>query len=262
MNKETLFVSDLHIASNKCKAKHLKNFIKQTSSDSIYLVGDIIDIWRFQQAFKMDADTQTDHVDCIRRLLKKGKSGEVHYIWGNHDEFMHRFSESRSFGGIHLHEQCDYIASDGRRYLVMHGHQFDLICKFKFGTLLSKIGDIGYEWLIDLNEIYNWLRKRLGFQYSSLSKYVKVKFKKASMFIGSFEKHLAEHAEKHGYDGVICGHIHDPADKTIKTPDMRRGIHYLNCGCWTDQENMTYIIDRGDGSGLKLEKYTSDEQDI
>lgn len=126
----------------------------------------------------MDQNTQTDHVDCIRKILKKGKSGNVHYIWGNHDEFMHRFSESRSFGGIHLSEREDYIASDGRRYLVLHGHQFDLICKYKIGTLISKIGDIGYEILINVNDWYNWIRRKLGLQYSSLSKYIKVKFKK------------------------------------------------------------------------------------
>jgi len=244
--KQTLFISDLHIASNKCKAKLLSEFIKKDESSCLYLVGDIIDIWRFNQAFKMDIETQTHHVDCIRRLLKKSKHGEVHYIWGNHDEFMHRFSESKSFGGVHLHERCDYTASDGRRYLVLHGHQFDLVCKYKIGTFLSKIGDFGYEWLIDINEWYNWIRKKMGLQYSSLSKYVKVKFKKATMFIGNFEKHLSEYAEKHGYDGVICGHIHEPADKMIGK------IHYLNCGCWTDEANLNYLIDKGDGSGIIL----------
>lgn len=251
MNK-AIFISDLHLASNKCKANHLKSFLKEIDCKDLFLVGDIIDIWRFQQAFRMDQNTQTDHVDCIRKILKKGKSGNVHYIWGNHDEFMHRFSESRSFGGIHLSEREDYIASDGRRYLVLHGHQFDLICKYKIGTLISKIGDIGYEILINVNDWYNWIRRKLGLQYSSLSKYIKVKFKKAAMFIGSFEKHLAEYADKHGYDGVICGHIHDPADKLIKTKDMSKSIHYLNCGCWTDEANMNYLIDTGDGSGIKL----------
>jgi UDP-2,3-diacylglucosamine pyrophosphatase LpxH len=246
----TLFISDLHLASNKCKAHHLLEFLKKDESIDTYLVGDIIDIWRFQQAFRMDATTQSYHVDCIRKILKRSsKRGSVHYIWGNHDEFMYRFSESKSFGGVHLHERCDYTASDGRRYLVLHGHQFDLICKFKFGILVSKIGDYSYDVLIEINEWYNWVRKKLGFQYSSLSKYVKVKFKKASMFIGSFEKHLAEYAKQNNYDGVICGHIHDPADKMIN------GIHYLNCGCWTDEENLNYLLDKGDGSGIMLCKY-------
>jgi len=251
--KTALFLSDLHLASNKCKAARLKEFLKEDESNNVFLVGDILDIWRFQQAFRMDAKTQTDHVDCIRKLLKKGKSGEVHYIWGNHDEFMHRFSESRSFGGIHLHERCEYMASDGRRYLVLHGHQFDLVCKYKIGTFISKIGDIGYDILIEVNDWYNWVRQKLGFRYSSLSKFIKVKFKKATMFIGSFEKHLAEYAEKHGYDGVICGHIHEPADKMIGK------IHYMNCGCWTDEENLTYIRDIG--KGLELCKHQQSGKD-
>lgn len=247
---KAVFISDLHLASNKCKATHLKDFLKEHDSHDLYLVGDIIDIWRFQQAFKMATDTQTAHIDCIRRLLKRGKTGSVHYIWGNHDEFMNRFSESQSFGGIHLHERCEYMASDGRRYLVLHGHQFDLVCKYRIGTLISKIGDIGYEILIEVNDWYNWARRKMGLRYSSLSKYIKVKFKKAAMFIGSFERHLAEYAERHGYDGVICGHIHDPADKILISRETGKGIHYLNCGCWTDEANLNYIVD--DGEGLVL----------
>lgn len=250
---KAIFISDLHLASNKCKADYLKEFLKQHNSDELYLVGDIIDIWRFQQAFKMDNITQTNHVDCIRKILKKGKFGTVHYIWGNHDEFMHRFSESKSFGGIHLAERYEYIASDNKKYLVIHGHQFDLVCKYKIGILFAKMGDVGYDILIEVNDWYNWIRQKLGFEYSSLSKYIKVKFKKAAMFIGNFERHLAEYAEKHGYDGVICGHIHDPSDKFIQTKDMKKQIHYLNCGCWTDQTNMTYIVD--DGKGLILCKH-------
>lgn len=247
-----LFLSDLHLASNKCKARHLSRFLKENICENTYLVGDVIDIWRFSQAFRMDVATQTDHVDCIRRLLKRGKTGQVHYIWGNHDEFMHRFSESKSFGGIHLNERCDYTASDGRKYLVLHGHQFDLVCKYKIGTFLSKIGDFGYEGLIEVNEWYNWIRKKLGLRYASLSKFVKVKFKKATMFIGNFEKHLAAYAEANGYDGVICGHIHEPSNKMIGK------IHYLNCGCWTDEANLTYLIDRGDGNGIMLCKHETE----
>jgi len=41
-------------------------------------------------------------------------------------------------------------------------------------------------------------------------------------------------AEKNGCDGVICGHIHQPADLIINNK------HYLNSGDWI--ENRTAIL--------------------
>ena len=248
MNK-AIFLSDLHIASRKCKSEHLSEFLKTNDSVETYLVGDIIDIWRLTQAFKFSKDEQKNHINIVRKLLKRSKKDrQVHYIYGNHDEILSRFEETKSFGNIYLHERCEYIASDGRKYLVIHGHQFDILSQYDWSTWVGKLGDIGYEVMMDINEVYNRIRRLLGLRYFSLSKMVKVKVKKAAYFISNFEKTLAEYAKSHGYDGVICGHIHDPADKMID------GIHYLNCGCWTDIANLNYVIDRGQG-GLKLESY-------
>ncbi len=248
MNK-AIFLSDLHIASRKCKSDYLNEFLKANDSVETYLVGDIIDIWRLTQAFNFSKEEQKRHINIVRKLLKRSKKDrQVHYIYGNHDEILSRFEESKSFGNIHLHEKCDYIASDGRKYLVIHGHQFDILSKYDWSTWVGKLGDIGYEVMMDINEVFNRIRRMLGLRYFSLSKMVKVKVKKAAYFISNFEKTLSEYAKSHGYDGVICGHIHDPADKMID------GVHYLNCGCWTDIENLTYIIDRGQ-DGLKLESY-------
>lgn len=244
MNR-AVFISDLHLASKKSKADHLHTFLKSMNTDHLYMVGDVIDIWRFRQAFSMGATKQRETVKCIDRLLRLSKKTRIHYIWGNHDEFMARFRGSSGFGDISLSERADYVAGDGRRYLVLHGHQFDLLAKYAWSPIVGKLGDMGYDIMITINEWYNWIRRKLGLRYWSLSKYVKVKFKSATMFVDRFENITSEYARRHGYDGVICGHIHDPQDKEVN------GIHYLNCGCWTDETNLSYLVD--DGRGLRLE---------
>jgi UDP-2,3-diacylglucosamine pyrophosphatase LpxH len=251
-----LFISDLHLGSNKAKAGHLLEFLKLDKSSITYLVGDIIDIWSLRQSFVFSREVKQIHTDCVRKFLKRAaKRDRLYYIYGNHDEFLADFVGMADFMNIELQEQASYTASDGRKYLVIHGHQFDILSTMRHGRLVGKIGDMGYDILIELNEIYNKIRGWLGLKYFSLSKMIKVKVKKAASFIQNFETSLAEYAALHGYDGVICGHIHEPANKMVN------GVHYLNCGCWTDIENLTYIIDKLDGAGLKLERHFAKEMD-
>ena len=251
----SIFLSDLHIASKKCKAKQLNNFLKNIETDQIFLVGDIIDAWRFHQSFKFSIQEQIEHINVIRKLLKHAaKKQHVYYVYGNHDEIMEKFGEVGVFGNISVCERTSYISSNNKKYLVIHGQQFDILSKYNWGKFIGKIGDVGYEILIDINEVYNKIRKLFGLKYFSLSKLAKVKIKKAAYFIHNFETALAEYAKLNGYDGVVCGHIHDPSDKMID------GIHYLNCGCWTDTSNMTYLIDTGDGTGLHLKNYHPEDK--
>lgn len=243
-------MSDLHLASKKAKADHIRAFLKEVETKDLYLVGDIVDIWRFKQAFSLGPEKQRDTIKCIDRLLRLSKHTNIHYIWGNHDEFLSKFKVASGFGDITLHERTDYVSSDGRRYLVLHGHQFDLMAKYAWSPWVGKIGDIGYDFMITINEWYNWIRRKLGMRYWSLSKYIKVKFKQAVTFVDRFENITTEYARRLGYDGVICGHIHDPQDKMVN------GIHYLNCGCWTDESNLSYLIDNGEGIRLEYKENT------
>ena len=73
----------------------------------------------------------------------------------------------------------------------------------------------------------------------SLSKYVKDHVKSSVSFITDFESILSEHAKRHRYDGVICGHIHKAEIRTID------GIEYLNCGDWV--ESCTAIVETYEG---------------
>ena len=42
----TVFISDLHLGSKHCNADALLNFLDTLETDSLYLVGDIVDGWR------------------------------------------------------------------------------------------------------------------------------------------------------------------------------------------------------------------------
>ena len=246
MHEKTVFMSDMHLAAKKSKARHIHEFLDSydpKSLNSIYLVGDVVDIWKFKQVMNMPKRSQKYHLRCIDKLIRMSNKGvEVRYIWGNHDEFLARFAGSKSFGNISLSERESYTCSEGKKYLVLHGHQFDLMSRY---MLVGKLGDNCYDLAIWFNEKLNRIRMMLGMKYWSVSKYLKTKVKRASQFIDRFENISTDYAKENGYDGVICGHIHDPKDCMVN------GIRYINLGCWTDISNLTYAVDEGRGIELK-----------
>jgi UDP-2,3-diacylglucosamine pyrophosphatase LpxH len=93
--------------------------------------------------------------------------------------------------------------------------------------------------MLDLNDFFNWCRRILGMRYWSLSKYVKIKVKRAAQFIESFEEVICRYAKDRKYDGVICGHIHTPEIKTVN------GITYMNDGDWV--ESCSALVEHIDG---------------
>jgi UDP-2,3-diacylglucosamine pyrophosphatase LpxH len=251
MHYRAVFLSDFHLASKKCRTKELNKFLKENEFDNLYLVGDIVDIWRFKQVFHMNREKQNEHLEVIERILKMARKGTtVHYIYGNHDEFMGKFIGGSIFGNISLHERIEHTTSSGKKYLIMHGHQFDLLTKYPVSSTIYKIGDYGYEFLLGVNEWYNLARRMLGLRYWSISKYVKIKVKRATQFIESFEEVVSHYARERKYDGIICGHLHDPKMKS------KNGFVYANTGCWTEKDNCTFLYEDNHGN-LKLKSYSS-----
>ena len=160
---------------------------------------------------------------------------EVIYLRGNHDDFLGRLLPMQ-FDRLSLVE--DYILeSSSGKYLVLHGDVFDGIVKNM--VVLAHLGDMGYNLLLRLNRFYNWFRALRGKEYFSLSQAIKARVKQAVSFVDKFEDQIASLARDRGCRGVICGHIHTPADKMIGD------IHYLNSGDWV--ESMTAIVEHYDG---------------
>lgn len=231
---KTLFLSDIHLGTKDSKAKEILELIEEIKFERLILVGDIIDGWALSRGSKL----KNQHTKLIRKILKLGESGvEIIWIRGNHDDFLRNLIPY-TLGNINIME--DYILeSDNKKYYIMHGDAFDVFVT-KMGWI-AKIGSIGYDMALWLNRWYNRYRKLRGKPYFSLSKQIKNSVKKATNFINDFEEVISDMAKQKGYDGVICGHIHQPEDKI-----MNNGIHYLNCGDWV--ENLTYITEDFDGS--------------
>ena len=143
-----------------------------------------------------------------------------------------------NFGGIQVVDEYIHTAADGRRYLLIHGDEFDQVTRHHRWVAL--LGDIAYNALVRINAWLSWLRRRLNRPgYWSLAGYAKRKVKTAVSFIFDFEDSVIRAARERGVDGVICGHIHSA---TIRAAD---GMTYLNCGDWVD--SCTAIVEHLDG---------------
>ena len=232
----SIFVSDVHLGTKDCKAGQLNNFLKHNSCDTLYLVGDIIDAWKIQQN---KWRWKQSHTNVVRRVLGHAKRGtRVVFIAGNHDEFLRpMIPYGFSFGLVEIHNQIEHTGADGKHYLVVHGDLFDGITRL--APWIAFLGDKAYDFVLGLNNKFNWIRRRMGFGYFSLSKFLKHKVKKAVDFIFKFEENLANYCKKRGFDGVICGHIHHAEIKEIN------GVTYMNDGDWV--ESCTALVEHHDG---------------
>jgi UDP-2,3-diacylglucosamine pyrophosphatase LpxH len=229
----SVFLSDIHLGTRACRADLAADFLHRVACERLYLVGDIVDGWRLRKAWHWDRD----HDEVIRRVLALARDGaEVTYIPGNHDEMLRDWL-GLELAGIRIAREAVHEAADGRRFLVVHGDEFDGV--IRYGRVVSALGDIGYDAAVWLNRIYNGVRRRFCYPYWSLAQWLKRQVKGAATAIARFEGALAQAARARGFDGVVCGHIHQPEMRDI------HGLLYLNDGDWV--ENCTALVEHEDG---------------
>jgi UDP-2,3-diacylglucosamine pyrophosphatase LpxH len=233
MRVRSVWISDLHLGTPGCRAVDLLEFLRHYDCDHLFLVGDIVDGWQLRRSWYWP---QT-HNDVIQKLLRKARKGtHVVFIPGNHDEFARRYVEHH-FGGIEVAEDWIHTTADGRRLWITHGDLFDGV--IQRAAWLAHVGDSLYEFTLKLNRHFNTFRARLGLPYWSLSKYLKLKVKRAVSYVGDFEGAVAREARRRGVDGVVCGHIHHAEMRTID------GVLYCNDGDWV--ESLTALVEHRDG---------------
>ena len=229
----TIWISDVHLGTTGCQAARLLEFLRATESQTLYLVGDIIDGWQLKRRWYWDQA----HNNVVQTVLKKAKKGtEVIFVPGNHDEVVRQFIDL-DFGGIRIRDEHVHVTAQGKRMLVLHGDRFDGV--IACAKWLAYVGDSLYTVILKFNQVYNSWRARAGLPYWSLSQYLKLKVKNAVSYISSFEHALAAEARKKGLDGVICGHIHKPEIRDID------GITYCNDGDWV--ESLSALVEDLDG---------------
>jgi UDP-2,3-diacylglucosamine pyrophosphatase LpxH len=230
----TIFISDVHLGTRGCKAEYLADFLAKNACDTLYLVGDIVDGWQLKRRwFWPEA-----HNRVVHEILHKVDIGtRVVFVPGNHDEFLRPFC-GREYAGVEVVREAIHETADGKRLMVIHGDQFDGV--INFAKWLAHLGAWAYDKALAVNEALHSIRRALGLPYWSLSNYLKHAVKDAVEYVCRFEDVVAHAAEARGFDGVICGHIHQARIRTIGN------ILYLNDGDWV--ESCTALVEDARGT--------------
>jgi UDP-2,3-diacylglucosamine pyrophosphatase LpxH len=241
----SVFISDVHLGFRGCSAEFLLDFLRSMRTDTLYLVGDIIDVWSLKKSFFWPQA----HEAVVRAILAMAKRGtRVIYIPGNHDQELREFA-GLQFGNIEIRCEAIHHTADGKRLLVMHGDEFDAV--IKASPLMEELGNRAYSFILMLNRGLNFLRRLVGYNYWSLAAFLKLKVKNATRYIANFERALAHEARRRGVDGIICGHIHHAqiARKSVESV----AVLYCNDGDWV--ESCTTLAEAPDGQ-LSLLRWT------
>lgn len=229
----TMFLSDVHLGMRAIRLNQLLDFLRHHDAETIYLVGDIVDGWRLQKTWRWPSE----YNQLVELLLDKaGRGTRVIYLPGNHDEFLREYLGTY-FGEVEFVDRTIHTSATGQTFLVIHGDQFDVVVRH--AKWLAHVGDWAYNFALRTNGAINWVRRRLGLGYWSLSAWAKQKVKGAVSIIGRFEEALTLAAKETGVDGVICGHIH------LADMHDRLGIRYINTGDWV--ESCTAVVEEFDG---------------
>ena len=240
----SIFLSDIHLGTRACQAERLIEFLRSYSAENVFLIGDIVDFWSMRRNIVWTAAQNT----FVQKILRRARRGErVVFIPGNHDEVLRDYL-GIAFGDIEIVGEYVHQLADGRRFLLLHGDEFDQITRHH--RWIAVLGDVMYGVLVRLNSVVSFVRRRFGMTcYWSLAGYAKRRVKTALQFIFDFEDAALRAARQRGLDGIICGHIHSAV---IRKAD---GISYVNCGDWVD--SCTAIVEHFDG---RLELITWDSK--
>ena len=218
----TVWLSDIHLGCKDCKANYLLDFLNHHTIDTLFLVGDIVDMWALSKQFHWPAE----HNQLFHKLLSLPNEGtKMIYLPGNHDELAQKYSHM-SFGDVEIYREYIHTTANGKKLLLLHGDQFDAeVC---FGKAQAWLGDKGYDLLLFINRWYNIARSKNGYSYHSVAGYIKTRIRGANHAISRYRNAAIARAKAQQVDGIVCGHIHHPEITEID------GITYYNDGDWIE----------------------------
>jgi UDP-2,3-diacylglucosamine pyrophosphatase LpxH len=242
----SIFLSDIHLGTRACQAGSLVDFLREYEAENLFLIGDIIDFWSMSRGIHWTSEQNT----FVQKLLRRARRGErVVFIPGNHDEALREYV-GVAFGDIEVVSEYVHQLADGRRFLLLHGDEFDQITRHH--RWVAVLGDVAYDLLVRLNGTLSWVRRRLGMAgYWSLAGFAKRRVKKALQFVFDFEDSAIHSVRQRGLDGIICGHIHCAVIREVGA------LTYVNCGDWVD--SCTAVVEHTNGS-LELVAWGSAER--
>lgn len=226
---DIVILSDVHLGTYGCHATELLQYLKSIKPRTVILNGDIIDIWQFSKRY-----WPATHMMVVKHMIGLiAKEVPVYYIPGNHDEMLRRF-KGFNLGSLKIVNKLS-LKIDDKKVWVFHGDVFDVV--MQNSKWLARLGAVGYDTLILINRFVNFISQKLGRGKLSFSKKVKNTVKSAVKFINDFEDTVCEIAAENDYDYVVCGHIHHPEIKEVKTKS--KPVTYMNSGDWI--ENLTSL---------------------
>jgi len=227
------FISDLHLGTRECQAGAIAEFLRRVEMETLYLVGDVVDLWHMRRGIYWPAA----HHEVLRLIVEKARGGaRVIYVPGNHDDLARALAGSL-LAGVEVHEECIHVTSEGRRMLVMHGDAFD--AAVRFSPAMKVIGSALYGLILLANRPVNHVRMLCGLPRWSLATWLKSRVGNAMTYVQRFEQAAASVAVARGVDGIVCGHIHRPRVAEIE------GVLYCNDGDWV--EHCTALVEDRNG---------------
>jgi UDP-2,3-diacylglucosamine pyrophosphatase LpxH len=230
---DTVFVSDIHLGTDRCNTDKFLEFIKNIQTKKLVFVGDVIDIYCME---KYNTRWNKKHTKSVHEIIKHIKNGtEVIYILGNHDADFRRYCDFQHENFL-MCNQYVHIDSKQNKFLCIHGDQHS---KFSSGSWKQLFFNKGYELITPLSI---WLNRFFRF---SLVHYLKNTIN-GKRYIEQYETDIANYCKSRGdFSGVICGHIHHA---NIRNFD---DITYMCCGDFVD--TCSAILEK-DGN-YTLQKY-------
>jgi UDP-2,3-diacylglucosamine pyrophosphatase LpxH len=229
-----IWLSDVHLGSRACRINLFLDFLRRTRCETLYLVGDIVDLESLRSSFYWPES----HTEALRLLWRKSQEGtRVVYIPGNHDDDL-RSLVGAKLGNVTIARQWVHTTEGGRRLLVLHGDEFDALIRAP--SVAAWLGAGAYRTLLLLNRFVHWVHDVRGRPYWSLAQHVKGRFAKAQKYMRTFRKACLRAAAERGVDGVVCGHIHG-AELTDHD-----GLMYCNDGDWV--ESCTALVEHAHGA--------------
>lgn len=222
---DVVVISDVHLGTYGSHASELLAYLRSIETPLLIINGDFIDIWNFSKRY-----FPGPHLQVIKEIMNMMTNGtRVVYITGNHDEMLRRYSGMQA-GNLQIVDKL-VIEINGSMCWLFHGDVFDATTRGS-ARMLAKLGGKGYDLLILINSFINYTLKFFGREKMSFSRKVKNSVKKAVAWISNFEQTAAELAIEKKYDYVICGHIHQPQKREVKT--AKGSVVYLNSGDWIE----------------------------
>ncbi len=244
---EIVVISDVHLGTTGCQAVELLHYLQSIKPDVLILNGDIIDIWQFKKRY-----WPKSHMKVIKQLIGMStKRTRIYYITGNHDEILRKFA-GLQMGNICILNQL-VLNIEGKKTWFFHGDVFDVI--MQYSKWLAKAGSIGYDLLIHINTLVNYISRLLGKGRISLSKTIKDNVKTALKYINNYEVSAASLAIQKGYEYIVCGHIHLPEIRKIGD-NKGNLVQYMNSGDWI--ENLS-ALEYNQGE-WRIYRYHMDDQ--